>query len=90
MRKASQQQGFEPFAALREHDGDIPARPANAPNGKPIFTIEQVIAQLTRTGTAWNGIGSNPVPNAGLGTITYGFFDFAAQVYSSEQASSSR
>ena len=27
---------------------------------QPIFTIEQVIAQLTRTGTAWNGIGSNP------------------------------
>src|SRR5688500_5651936 len=86
MRKALQQQGFEPFAT-REYDGDIVrAAAANAPNGKPIFTIEQVISQLTRTGTAWNGVGSNPVPNAGLGTITYGFFDFASQVYSSEKS----
>jgi serralysin len=53
-------------------------------NGKPVFTIEQIIQQLTRTGLAWNGIGGNPAPNAGLGTITYGFFDAASQVYSSE------
>ena len=53
--------------------GTSSARQPPTPNGKPIFTIEQVIAQLTRTGTAWNGVGSNPVPNAGLGTITYGF-----------------
>jgi serralysin len=86
MRKAFQQQGFEPLAT-REYDGDIVrAAAAIAPNGKPIFTLEQVISQLTRTGTSWNGVGSNPLPNAGLGTITYGFFDFAAQVYSSEQS----
>lgn len=53
-------------------------------NGKPVFTIEQIIGQLT-SGAAWNGIGNNPVPSAGLGTITYGFFDLAAQVYSSEK-----
>ena len=87
MRKALQQQAFEPLVGLRDHDGDIVrAAAANAPNGKPIFTIEQVIAQLTRTGTDWNGVGANPVPNAGLGTITYAFFDNAAQVYSSEQS----
>jgi serralysin len=93
MRKALRQLGFEPFAPLRDHDGDILRGAAvdpvavTAPNGKPIFTIEQVISQLTRSGLAWNGVGSNPVPNAGPGTITYAFFDFAAQVYSSEHDS---
>jgi serralysin len=58
---------------------------ALAANGKPIFTLEQVVHQLTISGTAWNGIGSNPVPNNGLGTISYGFFDLAAEVYSSER-----
>lgn len=72
--------------ALREYDGDIVRAALTAPNGKPVFTIEQVIAQLTRTGMFWNGVGANPVPNAGLGTITYGFFDTAAQVYSSERS----
>jgi serralysin len=87
MRNALRQQGFEPFFGLRDYDGDVVrAAAANAPNGKPIFSLEQVIGQLTRSGTAWNGIGSNPVPNAGLGTITYAFFDTAAQVYSSEQS----
>ena len=87
MRKALQNGRFAPLLETREHDGDIlRAAAANAPNGKPIFTIEQVIGQLTRSGLAWNGVGSNPVPNAGLGTITYGFFDFASQVYSSEQS----
>jgi serralysin len=87
MRKALQKLDFAPLFGDREYDGDIVrAAAANAPNGKPIFTIEQVINQLTRSGTAWNGVGSNPVPNAGLGTITYSFFDFASQVYSSEQS----
>lgn len=53
-------------------------------NGKPVFTIEQVVNQLTRPGVAWTGIGANPTPSAGIGTITYAFFDSAAQVYSSE------
>lgn len=56
-----------------------------APNGKPIFTLDQIIHQLTISNTAWNGIGSNPVPEGGLGTISYGFFDLAIQVYSSER-----
>jgi len=56
-----------------------------APNGKPIFTLDQIVHQLTISGTAWNGIGSNPIPNDGLGTISYGFFDLSAQVYSSER-----
>ena len=87
MRKVLRQLGLEPLAGLRDYDGDIVGAAAViAPNGKPIFTIEQVISQLTRTGTAWNGVGSNPAPNAGLGTITFAFFDFAAQVYSSEQS----
>ena len=86
MRKALQKRDFEPSVELRESDGEIlRTAAANAPNGKPIFTIEQVISQLTRSGLAWNGMGSNPVPNAGLGTVTYAFFDFASQVYSSEQ-----
>ena len=86
MRKALQRLGFEPLAGLRDYDGGLGrALAANAPNGKPIFTIDEVVNQLTRTGTAWNGVGANPVPNAGLGTITYAFFDFASQVYSSEK-----
>ena len=56
-----------------------------APNGKPIFTLEQIVNQLTRSGDAWNGVGGNPIPNAGLGTITFGFFNTASQVYSSEK-----
>ena len=87
MRKTLQQQALEPLAGPRDYDGDIVrAAAATAPNGKPILTIEQVIGQLTRSGLAWNGVGSNPIPNAGLGTITYAFFDFASQVYSSEQS----
>ncbi|HYI63561.1 MAG TPA: M10 family metallopeptidase C-terminal domain-containing protein [Allosphingosinicella sp.] len=55
-------------------------------NGKPVFTLEQIIQQLTRAGTAWTGGASNPTPSAGAGTITFGFFDSADQVYSSEQS----
>jgi len=54
-------------------------------NGKPVYTLDQIIYRLTISGTAWNGVGSNPIPAFGLGTITYGFFDFAHQVYSSER-----
>jgi serralysin len=81
----------EPVAepALHDHDGDIVRLAASATaaleNGKPIFTIEQVIQQLTRSGTGWTGTPGNPAPRAGIGTITYGFFNTASQVYSSEQ-----
>ena len=58
---------------------------AVAENGKPIFTLPEIIAQLTRNGTAWNGVGGNPIPNAGLGTIGFGFFNSSFEVYSSER-----
>ena len=89
MRKALQRFEFGPASlyradGLRAHEAVIAGSAAVLQNGKPVFTIEQVIQQLTRSGQVWNGVGANPVPNAGLGTITYAFFDFASQVYSSE------
>ncbi len=56
-----------------------------ADNGKPILTLAEIIDKLTRTDNAWNGIGDNPAPRAGLGTITFAFFNTASQVYSSER-----
>jgi serralysin len=90
MRKALQRSEFDPPRVSRddgfhEHEAGIAGLASALQNGKPVFTIEQVIQQLTREGAVWNGLGSNPVPNAGLGTITYAFFDFASQVYSSER-----
>lgn len=72
--------------ALRENDGDVVRQSVLAPNGKEIFSLEQVIDQLTRPNVAWTGVGSNPAPRAGVGTITFGFFESALQVYSSEQS----
>jgi serralysin len=91
MRMALQKLEFDAAWAYREGGFDAQAAgtagsAALLQNGKPVFTIEQVVQQLTRTGQAWNGLGANPVPNAGLGTITYAFFDFASQVYSSERS----
>lgn len=73
-------------AAPAYHDADVVREWVNAPNGKPIFTIEQIIQQLTRAGSAWTGVGNNPTPRAGIGTITFAFFDTAAQVYSKESS----
>jgi serralysin len=70
---------------LRENDADVVRNEVNAPNGKPIFTLDQIIQQLTRAGTAWTGVNGNPMPRAGIGTVTFAFFDTAAQVYSSER-----
>ena len=70
--------------ALRENDGDVVRQAVTAPNGKEIFSLAQVIDQLTRPNVAWTGEGSNPTPNLGAGTITFAFFESAAQVYSSE------
>lgn len=70
---------------LHDYDGDILREAVTAPNGKEIFTLPQVIQQLTRAGTAWTGVNGNPTPRAGIGIITYGFFETAAQVYSSER-----
>lgn len=72
--------------ALRDNDADVIRSAVNAPNGKPIFTLDQIIHQLTTAGTAWTGVGGNPTPRAGIGTVTFAFFDTAAQVYSSESA----
>jgi len=90
MRKAFQRSDVDPASVssdsnFHEREAAIVGWSAALQNGKPVFTIEQIIQQLTRSGTAWNGVGSNPVPNAGLGTITYAFFDFSSQVYSSER-----
>ena len=75
----------EPFPALPEDAAGLARSAALLQNGKPVFTLEQIIQQLTASHTAWNGVGTNPSPNAGLGTITYSFFETAAQVYSSER-----
>ena len=90
MRKPLHNPAFESVLEPREraygYGGDVlDAVSATAANGKPIFTIEQVVQQLTRSGTAWNGVGVNPVPSGGLGTISYAFFNTAAEVYSSEK-----
>ena len=71
-------------AAIREREEFRDA--ALAPNGKPIYTLEQVIAQLTASHQAWDGAPGHPTPKAGVGTITYAFFNSAFEVYSSEQS----
>lgn len=76
----------EPFLALPEDEAGLARSAAILQNGKPVFTLEQIIHQLTASGSAWDGIGSHPVPRAGLGTITFGFFDIMNQVYSSERS----
>jgi serralysin len=71
---------------LRDRDSDVVREAVLAPNGKPIFTLEQIIEQLTTANVDWTGINNNPTPHAGAGTITYAFFNSAAEVYSSEQS----
>ena len=72
--------------ALRENDGDVVRQALTAPNGKEIFSLDQVVDQLTRANVAWTGVGGNPTPKAGIGTITFAFFESFLQVYSSEQS----
>lgn len=84
IRKAFREDGTAP--AIQAFDGDVIREAINAPNGKPIFTLEQVIDQLTTPNIAWVGGPGNPTPRAGVGTITFAFFDFASQVYSSERS----
>jgi serralysin len=86
MRKALRDPETARSAAIRDHDGDVLRQSILAPNGKPIFTLEQVIAQLTAIGSAWDGGPGNPTPKAGVGTITFAFFNSAFEVYSSEQS----
>ena len=53
-----------------------------APNGKPIWSVEQVAAHLNRSGASWTE-GPNPAPQRGDDdptTITYGFFETQAEL----------
>ncbi|HTU12874.1 MAG TPA: M10 family metallopeptidase C-terminal domain-containing protein [Allosphingosinicella sp.] len=86
MRKALREDGKNAAPGLRDHDGDVVRQAVLAPNGKEIFTLPQVIAQLTAAGTAWNGAPGNPTPRAGVGTITFAFFNNANEVYSEERS----
>jgi serralysin len=86
MRKVLRETETARAAVPRDYDGDAVRQALLAPNGKPIFTLEQIIDQLTRGNVAWTGVGGNPPPHNGIGTITFGFFETASQVYSSEQS----
>jgi len=77
---------LEPLMAAQQGDEGIVGPAAEVQNGKPVFTLDQVIHQLTMAGTAWTGLGGNPAPRAGIGTVTYAFFESASQVYSSESS----
>jgi serralysin len=71
---------------LHDHEADlVRSIEAEVINGKPVFTLEQIINQLTRADIAWTGAPGNPTPRAGAGTITYAFFNTASEVYSSER-----
>src|SRR6218665_861749 len=88
MRKAFRDDWTVQAPVLHEYAADVVrgAVNANAPNGKPIFTLDQIINQLTTADIAWVGGAGNPTPRAGVGTITFAFFDTASQVYSSERS----
>ena len=73
-------------SASSDRDEDVIRSAVTAPNGKEIFTLPQIIDQLTRPNVAWVGGPGNPTPKAGVGTITFAFFNSAAEVYSSEQS----
>ncbi|HVQ07949.1 MAG TPA: M10 family metallopeptidase C-terminal domain-containing protein [Allosphingosinicella sp.] len=83
MRKAVRDAETTPV--LHDHEADIVRSVAvEFINGKPVFTLDQIINQLTRADIAWTGGAGNPTPRAGVGTITYAFFNTAGEVYSSE------
>jgi serralysin len=89
MRRTFRDAGPAAGPALLDHDGDIvrlaAATTAALENGKPVFTLDQIINQLTRADIAWTGGPGNPTPRAGVGAITYAFFNVASEVYSSER-----
>jgi serralysin len=86
MRKAFRDAGTAAGPVLYDHDGDVVREAVLAPNGKPIFTLEQIIDQLTTANTAWDGAPGHPTPRAGAGTITFAFFNNASEVYSPERS----
>ena len=54
-----------------------------AANGKPIWSLDQIIAQLNRTGANWTG-DVDPAPqrgNNGDHTLTYGFFENQGELF---------
>jgi hypothetical protein len=86
MRKVLREPETARAAAIHDFDGDAVRQAVLAPNGKPIFTLDQVIQQLTAINQAWDGAPGHPTPRAGVGTITYAFFNSPFEVYSSEQS----
>jgi serralysin len=71
---------------FRDQETEFFRQDVLAPNGKPILTLNEVIAQLTTSHQAWDGAPGHPTPRAGVGTITYAFFNSASEVYSSERS----
>jgi serralysin len=85
MRKALRDAGMSAMPVLHENEADLVRSIETEINGKTVFTLEQIITQLTRADIAWTGAPGNPTPRAGAGTITYAFFNSASEVYSSER-----
>jgi len=77
--------GFRAIAQFGNRDGDEFRQAVLAPNGKPILALDQVIQHLTASHTSWDGANGHPAPRAGIGTITYAFFNSSFEVYSSER-----
>jgi len=85
MRNTGRNVRYQLTLAAPEREAGIEGWAAAAlQNGKPVFTLEQIIQQLTRADIAWTGGPGNPTPRAGVGTITYAFFNSVGEVYSSE------
>ena len=80
MRKAFLENEAAPAPVLRDYDADVAREAVTAPNGKEIFSLAQVIDQLTRPNVAWTGVDGNPMPKGGIGTITFAFFELSNQV----------
>ena len=86
MRKTLRSEEKAAAPPIRDNEADVIRLAVTAPNGKEIFSLSQVIDQLTRPNVAWTGDGFNPLPVAGPGTITFAFFNNASEVYSSEKS----
>ena len=75
MRKALQNPTVAAARGRRENVAPSSIGPTSLAERQADFTIEQVIQQLTRM-ACLERTGNNPVPDGGLGTISYAFFDF--------------
>jgi serralysin len=85
MRKALRDAGMAALPVLHDREADLVRAIETVINGKQVFTLDQIIHQLTTADIAWTGGPGNPTPRAGAGTITYAFFNSASEVYSSER-----